>query len=265
MCSMILKECISYYINNGGSVYCTFLDATKAFDRVEYSKLFRQLISRGLPPIIIRFLLNMYVGHVTRVEWNGIRSHSFSVCNGVKQGGIVSPVLFCLYIDGLLQSLADLGVGCTIGEVFVGVLAYADDIVLLAPTPNAMRMMLDTCDNYAEEFNIVFNANKSKGLFSSCKRRSKQNIGPIEINGRTIEYVNEWPHLGHIISSNLNDEADIMQRRNIMAGQINNVLCYFGKLDNFVKLKLLNASQLTRKHRSEIGPTNSSTLGKRML
>ena len=226
MCSMILKECISYYINNGGSVYCTFLDATKAFDRVEYSKLFRQLISRGLPPIIIRLLLNMYVGHVTRVEWNGIRSHSFSVCNGVKQGGIVSPVLFCLYIDGLLQSLADLGVGCTIGEVFVGVLAYADDIVLLAPTPNAMRMMLDTCDSYAKEFNIVLNANKSKCLFSSCKRRSKQDIGPnplFEINGRTIEYVNEWPHLGHIISSNLNDEADIMQRRNIMAGQIKRV------------------------------------------
>ena len=93
----------------------------------------------------------MYVGHVTRVEWNGIRSHSFPVCNGVKQGGIVSPVLFCLYIDGLLQSLAELGVGCTIGEVFVGVLAYEDDIVLLAPTPNAMRMMLDTCDSYAKD------------------------------------------------------------------------------------------------------------------
>ena len=72
-----------------------------------------------------------------------------------------------------------------------------------------------------------------------CKRLSKQNIGPnplFEINGRTIEYVNEWPHLGHIISSNLNDEADSMQRPNIMAGQINNVLCYFGKLDNFDKL-----------------------------
>ena len=61
----------------------------------------------------------------------------YLLCLLVKQEGIVSPVLFCLYIDGLLQSLADLGVGCTIGEVFVGVLAYADDIVLLAPTPNA--------------------------------------------------------------------------------------------------------------------------------
>ena len=104
----------------------------------------------------------MYVGHVTRVEWNSIRSHSFSVCNGVKQGGIVSLVLFCLYIDGLLQSLADLGVGCTIGEVFVSVLAYADDIVLLASTPNEMWMMLDKCDSYVKEFNIVFNASKSK-------------------------------------------------------------------------------------------------------
>ena len=183
-CSMILKECISYYVNNGGSVYCTFLDATKAFDRVEYSKLFRQLMSRGLPSIIIRFLLNMYVGHVTRVEWNGIRSDNFSVCNGVKQGGIVSPVLFpvlfCLYIDGLLQSLANLGVGCTIGEVFVGVLAYADDIVLMAPTPNAMRMMLETCDSYAKEFNIVFNPRTTKLFLSTFAPKGGLHQPPLD-------------------------------------------------------------------------------------
>ena len=87
MCTMVLKESISYYVNNGSSVYCTFLDASKAFDRVEYCKLFRELAHRKLPPIIIRLLLNMYIGHVICVEWNGIRSVPFSVCNGVKQGG----------------------------------------------------------------------------------------------------------------------------------------------------------------------------------
>jgi len=57
----------------------------------------------------------------------------------VRQGGIISPVLCWIYIDGLLCMLCESGVGCYIGHVFVGALAYADDIALLAPTPSAMR------------------------------------------------------------------------------------------------------------------------------
>ena len=133
MCTVILKKCLSYFTNNEGSVYCTFLDATKAFDRVEYCKLIGKLMSRGLPLIIIRMLLNMYVGHITRVAWNSVCSCSFSVQNGVKQGGIVSPVLFCVYINDVLKLLAELEVGCFISDILVGILAYADDLVLLAP------------------------------------------------------------------------------------------------------------------------------------
>jgi len=62
-------------------------------------------------------------------------SEVVTIENGVKQGGTVSPVLFCIYIDGLLHLLRESNVGCFIGNVFVGALAYADDIALLAPTP----------------------------------------------------------------------------------------------------------------------------------
>ena len=58
----------------------------------------------------------------------------FPVRNGVRQGGIISPVLCWIYIDGLLCMLSESGVGCYIGRVFVGALAYADDNALLAPT-----------------------------------------------------------------------------------------------------------------------------------
>ena len=68
---------------------------------------------------------------------------------GVKQGGVLSPILFCVYIDGLLSRLKCAGIGCHIGLYFVGGLAYADDIVLLAPTVDALRRMLKLCDNYA--------------------------------------------------------------------------------------------------------------------
>ena len=71
---------------------------------------------------------------------------------------------FCVYIDGLLATLKDAGIGCHIWSQFVGVLAYADDIVLFAPTPDALRFMLKLCDHYANNFNILFNASKSKCL-----------------------------------------------------------------------------------------------------
>jgi len=167
MCTLILKECLAYYTSNNSTVFCTMLDATKAFDKVEYSKLFRQLMARNIPPIVIRMLLNMYVNHTTRVTWNGVYSNKFSVKNGVKQGGILSPVLFCIYFDGLLCRLAKTNIGCFIGNIFVGALAYADDVVLLAPTPHAMRILLAVCDAYADEYQVVFNAKKSKCIVCS--------------------------------------------------------------------------------------------------
>jgi len=114
VCSMVLKETISYYVNSHSTVYCTMLDATKAFDRVEYSKLSRVLISRHLPTMIIRLLLFMYTHNTARVSWNRLfTSKHFATLNGVKQGGVLSPVLLCIYFDGLLCKPASAGYGWT--------------------------------------------------------------------------------------------------------------------------------------------------------
>jgi len=149
MCSMIVKETLEYYRKNKSTVYCTMLEATKAFDRVEYCKLVRLLLKKNVPHIIIRILLHMYLFHFTKVAWNGARSYSFRVLNGVRQGAVLSPVLFCVYFDTLLTSLSQAGTGCPFGSFFVGALAYANDFVLLAPSANAMRHMLrlGLCDD----------------------------------------------------------------------------------------------------------------------
>jgi len=88
---MIVKETLEYYQKNKSTVYCTMLDATKAFDRVE---LVRMLLKKNVPHIITRILLHVYLFHFTKVAWNGARSNSFRVLNGVHQGAILSPVLF---------------------------------------------------------------------------------------------------------------------------------------------------------------------------
>jgi Reverse transcriptase (RNA-dependent DNA polymerase) len=100
----------------------------------------------------------LYKGHQVRVLWNGITSSSFRVSNGVIQGGILSPMLFCIYLDVLLLALKHAGVGCHLGKWFIGALAYADDIVLLAPTARAMRLVLKICDDFATKYGLKFNA-----------------------------------------------------------------------------------------------------------
>jgi len=78
----------------------------KAFDRVHYCKLFRLLVKRGLPTCIVRILINLYTVNQVRVLWAGLTSDYFAALNGVKQGGVISPILFRIYIDDLLTRLS---------------------------------------------------------------------------------------------------------------------------------------------------------------
>jgi hypothetical protein len=103
------------------------------------------LIDRGLPSICLRFLMNMYSCNLVCVAWHGICSPYFVARNGVKQGGILSPVLFCIYFDGLLLRLRESKLGCWVASVYAGALVYADDLVLFAPTP----LLCDECWIYA--------------------------------------------------------------------------------------------------------------------
>jgi len=99
------------------------LDDTKAFDRVQYCQLFKLLVKRGLPACIVRILIKLYTGNSVRVLWTGLASDYITTLNGVKQGGVIRPILFCIYIDVLLARLKDSGFGCFIGLNYVGALA----------------------------------------------------------------------------------------------------------------------------------------------
>ena len=85
-------------------IYSCFLDASKAFDRVNHYVLFEKLIKWGTPLYIVRILVFWYTTQKIYVRWKYIMSHSFSVTNGVRQGGILSPYLFCVYMDDLSKN-----------------------------------------------------------------------------------------------------------------------------------------------------------------
>ena len=109
-------------------MHCCLIDSSKAFDTVDHTLLFEKLMKKNTSASIIRFLINWYSTQQLTVRWNGAVSRPFGTLNGVRQGGVLSPLLFSLYLDDLLADLSSAGIGCHYMGMFVGALAYADDL-----------------------------------------------------------------------------------------------------------------------------------------
>ena len=133
MLIFLLKELFRNYIANGSSMYVTMLDASKAFDKVNHSKLFGKLIDRGCPAFIVRILCHWYGTQQFTIRWCQGFSSFFTVSNGVKQGGILSPHLFNVYMDDLSVNLNKLYICCLYAGTLINHLMYADDLCIFLP------------------------------------------------------------------------------------------------------------------------------------
>ena len=101
MCIFLLNQTLSYYVNKDTPAFSAFLDASKAFDRTNHNLLFAKLIKRNVPMCIVRLLLSWYRQQTMQGKWGTNYSSPFTVTNGVRQGGILSPYLFAVYLDEL--------------------------------------------------------------------------------------------------------------------------------------------------------------------
>ena len=108
-----LDSAVNYFNRNGSNdnVYVSFLDCTKAFDRISHYGLFSKLIDRGFPLCLLLCLIYWYLNMTAAVKWGSERSRDFSVPLGIKQRGINSPDFFSVYFDELMGILRIRGIG----------------------------------------------------------------------------------------------------------------------------------------------------------
>ena len=163
MCTWLAIETIDHFIRNDGEVFVCMMDMTKAFDMVQHSLLFKKLLDVHLSPIFLRLIMMMYYMQYANVRWNGNISDSFPMGNGVKQGAVLSALLYCIYVNGLFEKLRSKRAGCWLGLTYLGILGYADNNLLLAPSRQALQEMLLTCESYAREHNLQFSTNVNSG------------------------------------------------------------------------------------------------------
>ena len=123
-CSWLMMEVASYYVRRGTPCLMTLLDCSKAFDMCKFSILFQKLHQKNLPAIVIRTLIFIYEEQTAWVSCGSARSAQFGIVNGTRQGSVLSPGFFSVYIDELLVKLRKSGVGCHIGGRFFGAAGY---------------------------------------------------------------------------------------------------------------------------------------------
>ena len=219
MCVFTLKQLISSYHKQGSPVYCAFLDASKAFDRVNHYMLFKKLIERNMPTCFVRILHYWYSKQNMKVKRGNCLSSPFSVSNGVRQGGVLSPYLFALYIDDLSVKLNCVKAGCFLGNSRLNHIIYADDLCCFSPSLDGLQDLLNVCSNYAVEHDITFNCSKSVGVLFLPNYLSISNVPKVFLCNNVVKFKNNVKYLGVFLNNNLKDDDDISRQVRYLYGK----------------------------------------------
>ena len=151
---------MNLYTRNKDKAYALFVDLSKAFDTVDHFHLGNMMIERDLPPDIVFFIMHYLRNQRARIVWNGEKGQYVFIDTGVRQGGILSPFLFKLYIDHILTDISNINRGCKFGVLRLNILAYADDIVLLADTQHNLDVLYEAFKSKIEEKKLIINKKK---------------------------------------------------------------------------------------------------------
>ena len=245
--AFILQEAISSFRRKKKKAYVAFLDAQKAFDSVWHSGLLVKLRDKGVPPHIWKVIKHWYTSSFTAVLWDEHPSEFIPIDQGVRQGAILSPLLYSIYVDELLDTLAASGAGAHINSLYVGAPMFADDLALVADSPTSLQSLINLVHSYTIKWRYKINPAKSAILvFGEATRTRSTNRGlrSWSIGSATISEQDEVHHLGILRSVH----SSIISRTNERASSgrsaffsLNAIGTRFGCLHPSTSLKLYNA------------------------
>lgn len=186
-------------------------------------------------------MLRYWYGNQTNnVKWGDSTSSDYRLECGVRQGGLTSPDLFNLYVNGLIEELRGSMVGCYLGNVCVNNISYADDMVLLSPSIKGLRKLLSICEHYANAHGLKYNVLKTEMLVFRAGR-GPDRVPQIFLNGSAVNIVKQFRYLGHLLTERLQDNADIERERRALAVRSNMLARRFAKCSDDVKTTLFKA------------------------
>ena len=194
------RSVVSQYTLGGSTVNLAALDISKAFDRVDHSGLFVKLMNRRVPNVLLSTLENWFAKCYTCVRWRSAWSSFFRIKCGVRQGGVLSPQLFAVYIDDAIKAVQSVGSGCYMRHVCINIIVYADDILLLSPSVEGLQQIVTVCEIVINSLGLDLNYRKSVCMRMG-PRYLVQCVNIKTINGNVLDWVSELRYLGVFLVS----------------------------------------------------------------
>ena len=211
-------EVADYYRRNDTPCIVTLLDCKQGFDRCTFPAIFSKLRKTKLPVIVTRLLMHIYVKQVAWTRWGHENSQPFTMTNSTRQGSVLSPTIWTVYIEELITELRKLDIGCKIAGVYFGTAVFADDVALVAPNRTSMSQMLKVCESFAKRNNVKFSTDpnpalsKTKCIYMTGKE-NRVYPAPLLLNGEQLPWVRHATHLGHELSEKCDMELDARMKR----------------------------------------------------
>lgn len=221
-----LRKTIDYYNERGSTVNLCALDLAKAFDKLDRFVLFEALMNRGCPAKFIAILKHWFENTTTVVNWGESTSPPVKLSTGVRQGSILSPLLFGVFINKLITDMSSSGIGCHIKFVPLNVFLFADDLLIVAPSITSLQLLVDRCICILRNMDMKVNAGKS-----CCLRvgpGSQQPTAQIIIDGSPISWSDSLRYLGITFSSGRSLRCELHQKKAKFFGSINGVFSRIG-------------------------------------
>ena len=152
-------------------------------------------------------------------------SDNFLITNGVRQGGILSPLFFNVYMDCLSESLRNTQTGCNVGGVMINHLTYADDLVIISPSVKGLQRLLDICDVYGQNHYILFNHDKTvcMYLYMPSGNCYYLNTPVVVLNGIQLAFVRTYKYVGTVMTCDNADDANMRRQRGICYARANGI------------------------------------------